>query len=204
MSAQLDQQAPAALLDTRIDDLEARLASIEGRLGELVGQLGEVKEDMPKDALTIGVFSGDLDKILAAFIIALGATAYDMEVDMFFTFWATAALRDPRKNRKKDFMSRMFGWMLPKGSRKLGLSQMNMGGMGAKMIRDLMKKKGVTSLEDMIKQAGELGVRIHVCEMSMQLMGFDASELIDYPDLDICGVATFVDMAGESKQTFFL
>lgn len=204
MSAQLDTLAPAALLDTRVGDLEARLSGIEGRLDELLEQLGEMKEEMPNDAMTIGVFSGDLDKILAAFIIALGATAYDMEVDMFFTFWGTAALRDPKKTAKKDFMSRMFGWMLPKGSRKLPLSQMNMGGMGAVMIRDLMKKKGVTSLEDMIKQAGELGVRIHVCEMSMQLMGFDAKELIEYPHMDICGVGTFVDMAGNSKQTFFL
>ena len=187
-----------------IERLERRFADLEAGLRGLDERVGDLQEAAPEDSLCIGVLSGDLDTTIAAFIIALGATAYDMEVDMFFTFWGTAALRDPDKRVKKDLMSRMFGWMLPKGSRKLPLSKMNMAGVGPLMIRDLMKRKGVSSLEEMIQQAGELGVRIHICEMCMDLMGFDLGEMIDYPHLEICGVATFVDMASRAKQTFFL
>ena len=188
----------------RLERLEGRCDELDGRMAGFEEALEEVREAAGDDSLCIGVLSGDLDTTLAAFIIALGATAYDMEVDMFFTFWASAALRDPKKSVKKGLVERMFGWMLPRGSRKLGLSKMNMAGMGPLMIRELMERKGVTSLEDMIQQAGELGVRIHVCEMSMDLMGFDVAELIDYPHVDICGVATFIDMASRAKQTFFL
>ncbi len=154
--------------------------------------------------LAIGLLSGQLDRILAAFIIALGAVAYDLEVDMFFSFWAVAALRDPKKKARKSFLGKMFGWMLPTGSRKLRLSSLNMGGIGPKLIRSLMRKKGVPSLEKMIEEAGQLGVRIHVCEMSMGLMGFQAEEMIDYPHLDYVGVGTFIHLAQESRQAFFL
>jgi peroxiredoxin family protein len=181
-----------------------RIQALEQLVAQHTEKLTELEEKVDQEKLVIGVISGDLDKVIASFIIAMGATAYDMEVDMFFTFWGTAALRDPKKSVKKDFMSRMFGWMLPRGSKKLPLSQMNMAGMGPMMIRDLMKKKGVKSLEEMIKEAGELGVRIHVCEMSMNLMGFKKEELIDYPNLDICGVGTYIDMASRARQSFFM
>ncbi len=174
------------------------------KLAEIMEAIEDLKSEAPEDKLTIGLISGDLDKILAAFIIALGAVAYDMEVDMFFSFWSISALRDPKKSAKKNFLSKMFGWMLPNGSKKLPLSRMNMAGMGPKMIRGLMKSKGVPSLEEMIKQAGEFGVRINICEMSMDLMGFKAEEMIDYPHMNYCGVATFIDMASSSKATFFL
>lgn len=158
-----------------------------------------------KDKMTLVVFSGDLDKLLAAMIIATGATAMDMDVRLFFTFWATAALRDPRKNVKgKNFISKMFGMMLPKGAGKVSLSNLNMVGMGKAMMSDLMKKKGVASLPEMFKMAGELGVEINVCEMSMNLMGFRREELIDYPKMNICGVGTFLADAEESKIQLFI
>lgn len=178
--------------------------SLEARIGALEEQLEDIKLDLAEDMLTIGVISGDLDRIIAAFVIALGAAAYDMEVNMFFTFWGTAALRDPKKKAKKKFMEKMFGWMMPKGSKKLPLSNMNMAGVGPKMIRSLMKKHGVTSLEDMMKEAGELGVKIYICEMSMELMGFKRKEMIDYPNLEYCGVGTYMGLASQSKQSFFL
>ncbi len=174
------------------------------RIEQLEAELAELKGHVPKEALAIGVINGDLDNVIASFIIALGAAAYDMEVDMFFTFWATAALRDPKKRAKKTHFEKLFGWMLPRGSRKLGLSKMNMAGMGPLMIRGLMKNKGVDSLEKMIQSAGELGIRIHVCEMSMDLMGFKKEEMIDYPQLDFVGVGSFIDMAQDAKQTFFM
>lgn len=187
------------------NDPKAMLERVEKTIENLSETVEELKEAVPKDKLSIGVMSGDLDRIIATFIIALGAAAYDMEVHLFFTFWATAALRDPKKKPpKKNFMSKMFGWMLPKGTKKLKLSQMNMGGMGAKMIRDLMEKKGVPSLEDMIQQAGEFGVQIHVCEMSMDLMGITREEIIDYPHMDFVGVSTFLGLGEDGKMTFFL
>lgn len=171
------------------------------RLQEKVSEM----ESNRKDKLTLVVFSGELDKLLAAMIIATGATAMDMEVKLFFTFWATAALRDPKKHAKgKNFMSKMFGFMLPKGAKKVKLSKMHMGGMGKAMLVNLMKKKRVATLDELFETAGELGVEINVCEMSMDLMGFKREELIDYPKLNICGVGTFLADAEESKIQLFI
>lgn len=176
----------------------------ETQLEELKKKIGRLEKGR-KDKMTLVVFSGELDKLLAAMIIATGATAMDMEVKLFFTFWATASLRDPKKNVKgKNVISKMFGFMLPKGAKKVKLSKMNMGGMGKAMLTGLMKKKGVASLEEMFKTAGELGVEINVCEMSMNLMGFKREELIDYPKMNVCGVATFLADAEESKIQLFI
>jgi peroxiredoxin family protein len=177
---------------------------IEKQFEELKKKVGKLEKGR-KDKMTLVVFSGELDKLMAAMIIATGATAMDMEVKLFFTFWATAALRDPQKNPKgKDFMSKMFGFMLPKGAKKVKLSKMNMGGMGKAMLVNLMKKKKVATLPELFKTAGELGVEINVCEMSMNLMGFKREELIDYPKLNICGVGTFLADAEESKIQLFI
>lgn len=158
-----------------------------------------------KNKLLMIVFSGDLDKALAAFIIATGAVAMGMEVSMFFTFWGTPILRDKKKKvGGKNFMGKMFGAMLPKGAGKVKLSKMNMGGMGTYMMKSLMKKKNVASLDEMLNLAAELGVKINVCEMSMDLMGFKREEMIDYPNLTFCGVATVMDEAQESNVQFFI
>jgi peroxiredoxin family protein len=151
------------------------------------------------------VFSGDMDKILAAMIIATGAAAFDMKVKLFFTFWAISALRDPKKNGKgKNIMEKMFGMMLPRGAGKVKLSNMNMGGMGTAMMKGIMKKHKVSSLEEMFRTAGEIGVEINICEMSMNLMGFKKEEMIDYPGMTVCGVATFLSDAQESKIQLFI
>ena len=127
---------------------------------ELEKQIQDLKEKVSrleagtKDQLSMVVFSGDLDKILAALIISTGAAAYDMKVKLFFTFWAISALRDPKKNAKgKNLMEKMFGMMLPRGSGKVKLSNMNMGGMGTAMIKGIMKKHKVASLPEMFKTA---------------------------------------------------
>jgi len=171
---------------------------------QLTGRVEALEAQAPGDALVMGVINGSLDHTMAAFIVALGAAAYDTQVDMFFTFWATAALRDPKKSAKKGFMDKMFGVMLPRGAGKLPLSKMQMLGMGPVMIKKVMKKHGALSLEDLMKQAGELGVRIHVCTMSMDLMGIKKEELIDYPHMDFVGAGTFVDMAAKARQAWFL
>ena len=179
------------------EEFEKQLAELQKKVGKM--------EKGTKDQLTMVVFSGDLDKILAAMIISTGAAAYDMKVKLFFTFWATAALRDPKKKAKgKNFISKMFGMMLPRGRNKLKLSKMQMMGMGSAMIKGLMRKKNVASLDDLFKMAGELGIEINICEMSMDLMGFKREEMIDYPHMNICGVATFIADASESKVQLFI
>ena len=159
----------------------------------------------PENKLLLICFSGDLDKALASFIIATGAAAMGMDVVMFFTFWGTPLLRDKKKKvGGKDLMGKMFGAMLPKGMGSVKLSKMNMGGMGTAMMKSLMKKKNVASLEDMLELAAEMGVRIFICEMSMDLMGFKREEMIDYPDLTFCGVAKMLEEAQNSKVQFFI
>lgn len=171
---------------------------------QLTARVEALEQRMPKDALALGVMSGNLDATIATFIIALGAAAYDMEVDLFFTFWATAALRDPRKSAKKGFIDSMFGMMLPRGAGKLPLSKMQMLGMGPVMIKHVMKMHGAKSLEQLMSEAAEFGIRIHVCTMSMDLMGIKKEEMIDYPHMDFVGVGTFVDMFQKAKQCWFL
>jgi peroxiredoxin family protein len=185
--------------------MSEELASLKSRVEALEAELETIRANAPEDKLSMVVMSGDLDRMLAAFIIATGAAAMFEKVTMFFTFWATAGLRDPKKGPvKKDMMGRMFGKMLPKGAPRLKLSQMHMAGMGTAMLKGLMKKKGVMSLEQLIKTAGESGVEIYVCEMSMSLMGMKQEELIDYPGLKLAGVATFLGQAGSSKSTLFI
>ncbi len=172
-----------------------------------IAELKSKVEGIPgaENKLTMIVFSGDLDKQLAAMIIATGAAAMGMKVVLFFTFWGTAALRAERKNvGGKNFMGKMFGMMLPKGRNKLKLSQMNMAGMGTAMMKGLMKKKNVASLGEMYDLAAQLAVKIYACQMSMDLMGFTKEELIDYPELEVCGVATMLSHAKESAIQFFI
>jgi peroxiredoxin family protein/TusA-related sulfurtransferase len=145
-----------------------------------LGDTCKTVKDGREDGKNIIVFSGDLDKAIASFIIANAAASMNRKVSMFFTFWGLNILRKPEKVKvKKDFMAKMFGHMMPRGSGKLGLSKMNMGGMGAKMIRGIMKKKNVDSLEDLIKLSMENGVELVACSMSMDVMGIKQEELID-------------------------
>ena len=176
----------------------------EDMLKQLSARVSALEDNRVENKLTLGLISGDLDYTMAAFIIALGASVYDMEVDMFFTFWATAALRDPKKKVSKKFLDKMFGWMLPNGTGKLPLSKMQMGGMGPKMIKSVMKMHGAKSLEELFDDAAAAGIKIHVCTMSMDIMGIKREELIDYPHMDFVGVGSFIDFIDTSKQCWFM
>jgi peroxiredoxin family protein len=179
--------------------------SIEQQLAEIKTQLNSLTKSAPENRISMIVFSGDMDKVLASFVIATGAAAMGMDVVMFFTFWGTPVLRDKEKKvGGKDLMGKMFGTMLPKGTSDVKLSKMNMGGMGTAMMKSLMKKKNVASIDQMVALAEELGVQIIICEMSMDLMGFKREEMIDYKHLNFGGVAKFVEEAQNSKIQLFI
>ncbi|MDD7363523.1 MAG: FAD-dependent oxidoreductase [Peptoniphilus sp.] len=152
---------------------------------------------------TMIVFDGDLDKAIASFIIANGAAAMGNKVHMFFTFWGLSILRkqNPPK-RKKPFMDKMFSSMLPKGSKKLKLSRMNFMGMGPKMIRSVMEKKNIASLEELIRQAMDAGVELTACQMTMDIMGLTQDDLID--GVEIGGVATMLSNNDDSNMNLFI
>jgi len=152
---------------------------------------------------TMVIFSGDLDKAIAAFIIANGAAAMGHKVTMFFTFWGLNLLRrsDPPKV-KKTIIEKMFGFMMPRGAEKTKLSQMHIVGMGTEMIKSIMKKKNVSSLPELIQSARDNGVILQACQMTMDLMGIKKEELLD--DLEIVGVATFIHASDESNATIFI
>lgn len=180
-----------------VTQLESRLAELENRVAG-VGQADSNK-------VNLLVFSGDRDKLLAAFVMATGAAASGMQVNMFFTFWATACLKKSSAQvGNKSFVERAFGWMLPGGVKQTKLSNMDMMGMGRFLMSAEMKKKGVADLPQLIDLARDLGVEIQVCEMSMRLMGIREEELIDYPNVEYCGVATFMDEASRANTTLFI
>ena len=163
-----------------------------------LGQEGVLKET--KDGATMVVFSGDLDKALASMIIASGAAAYGKKVTIFFTFWGLSILK--KKKVKKSGLAKLFDIMLPSKANNLPLSQMNMGGMGASMIKYIMKQKNVDSLPDMIEQAHQLGVKFVACTMSMDLMGIEKEELFDF--VEYGGVATFIGDSEQANMQLFI
>ena len=185
----------------RLDDLAVEDGIIRAKITRARKQAqAAAKEQNDK---TFVVFSGDLDKTIAAFIMANGAAAMGRKVTMFFTFWGLNILRRAKKIRvKKTFIEKIFGIMMPRGTTHLGLSRMNMGGAGAKMIRGIMKQKGISSLEELVESAKAHGVKIVACQMSMDIMGIHQEELID--GVELGGVSTFLGSGEESDMSLFI
>ncbi len=153
---------------------------------------------------TIIVFSGDFDRVFAAFVIANGAAAMGDDVTMFFTFWGLNALRKPKKPRTngKSFLQKAFAAMMPRGSDRLHLSHMNFAGAGPKMFKTVMKQQNVMSLDELIASAQEQGIKMVVCSMSMDVMGLREEELID--GLEFAGVAAYLSDADEANVNLFI
>lgn len=175
----------------RIADLEARVRQLE------VAPAQDIE-----DRLAMIVFSGDLDKAIASFIVATGAAAMGLEVSMFFTFWGLSVIKKETRFAGKNLLEQGFAAMLPGGSKNLPLSQMSFFGAGSKIIRKLMRDHEVASLEELIGMAQEFGVRMIACEMSQELLGIRDEELMD--GVEHGGVATFVGDASRSKVSLFI
>jgi len=157
---------------------------------------------MPKRT-TIVLFSSDLDKALAAFILATGFATLGHEVSIFCTFWGLNVLRkDHPPKVKKDLISKMFGMMMPRGAKKLALSKMHMMGMGTAMMKNVMKNKNIDDLPTIIGQARLMGVKLLACEMAMNMMGIQQAELLD--NVELAGVANFAALAEKSGPVMFI
>ena len=193
----------AASVDSRLTEDSPRLRALEEKVRELSGRLGEIEERTPEDRVAIIVFSGDLDRVLAAFIIATGAAAMGQQVSMFFTFWGLSALKKGGTEFSgKTLHQKAMALMSPASSQSLPVSKMNYFGAGAKMLRSMMKVKHVGSLEDMMALARELGVRMIACEMSRDVMGINQAELAD--GLECGGVASFLADSLKSRTSLFI
>lgn len=169
----------------------------------------QIKEN--KDCVSSGqgqgktfiLFSDDLDKALATFVLANGAAATGEKVTIFFTFWGLNAIKKEQKpNVDKDIFGKMFGMMLPSSSQKLKLSKMNMGGIGKRMMRYIMKNKNIDSLETLRAAAIENGVEFIACQMSMDVMGVKREELLD--NVTVGGVATYMNRADNANVNLFI
>lgn len=201
------QNTGNTLLSNKIEDGKVLATIVKGKSSisesemknlPSLGQEGVLKET--KDGATMVVFSGDLDKALASMIIASGAAAYGKKVTIFFTFWGLSILK--KQKVKKSGLAKLFDIMLPSKANNLPLSRMNMGGMGALMIKYIMKQKNVDSLPDMIEQAHQLGVKFVACTMSMDLMGIEKEELFDF--VEYGGVATFIGDSEQANMQLFI
>lgn len=187
----------------------AQLVSVENKSGVIHATIekGEPKSACKvmngADNKTLIVFSDDLDKALASFVIANGAASTGKKVTMFFTFWGLNVIKKRQKPAvSKDIFGKMFGWMLPAHSGKLKLSKMNMGGAGSRMMRMIMKNKHIDSLESLIAQAADNGVEMIACTMSMDVMGVKKEELMD--NVTLGGVASYLERAEEANINLFI
>ena len=158
---------------------------------------------MEKKRTTIVLFSGDYDKAMAAYIIANGAAAYDHEVTIFHTFWGINALRKQEPVAvKKGFLEKMFAKMMPRGAEKLGLSKMQMFGMGPKMIKHVMNKHNALTLTQLVEMAQEQDIKLVTCTMTMDLLGLQKEELLD--GIQYAGVAAYLADAENGNVNLFI
>ncbi len=163
----------------------------------------ESNSQATQNKITMIVCSGDMDKVMASFIIATGAAAGGMDVTMFFTFWGLKAIMKDGAHTGKSLFGRMLGVMNRGGLNAIGPSRLNMGGMGRWMFKLMMKQKGVASLPELYDAAVELGVKMMPCQMSQDVMEIDSKAF--KPNVtESVGVATMLEEAKDSKFTLFI
>lgn len=180
------------------------IADLARQIEALRDEVAELRERTPLDKAAIIVFSGDLDKLLASLVLATGAAAAGLETTMFFTFWGLSSLKKKGAGSLsgKSLKEKMFAVMTPSSTEAMGVSKMNFFGIGAGMLRTMMKEKNVTSVEEMLQLARDLGVKMIACTMSMDVMGVERNELAD--DVELGGVAAFMAEASRARVSLFL
>jgi peroxiredoxin family protein len=188
---------------SKIIDTEKRIKQLEIELFMLKEKIEEIQHH---DSVAIICFSGEWDKLFAAFTIANGAISLGKEVHMFFTFWGATAMRDKngKTSKRKSFSQKAIGKMLPTNINATSLSKLNFYGLGKILMKKEMKKQNIDDLQTLMKQAHDLGAHFHCCDTSLQLLGFDCDELIQKDKTDWCGVSSFLSIALESRVTLFI
>jgi peroxiredoxin family protein len=199
--------APDSALLERVEHLvTAKVAekfdALAARIEQAAVQSSPASEPPLGNRATVVAFSGDMDKLMAAFIIATGAAAMGMEASMYFTFWGLSAIRKRTSLKNKKITEKLMSLMLPSGPASVGTSKMNMLGMGPVFFRHVMRKKNVQTLPDLVALAQEAGVRMVACQMSMDVIGITKEELID--GVECGGVATYLADARDSRITLFV
>lgn len=191
-----------SVTDVSRDRAAPDLAALEKRLTALEQRLQQIENTLPEDKVALVVFSGDLDRVLASFVIATGAAAMGQEVSMFFTFWGLSVLKTESSLAGKSLFEKMMSVMTPGSTADLPVSKMNYFGVGAKMLRKMMADKNVSSLEEMIDLARDLGVKMLACEMSRDVMGIKDDELV--AGFESAGVASFLAESLRSRTNLFI
>jgi peroxiredoxin family protein len=203
----VEMDREAADLERRIEALveqkvAARFAQLQSTVEQTLSQIKRSASSPSSNRTTLFIFSNDLDRLQAAFIIATGAAAMGQEVSMFFTMWGLSALKKHPTLSGKNLPQQMLSLMLPKSPDKAGLSKMNMLGMGSMLLKKMMHDQHVESVPSLIEMARELGVRFIACQMAMGVMGITKEELLD--GIDYGGVATYLEDAVDSRLTLFI
>ncbi|MCP5521036.1 MAG: DsrE/DsrF/DrsH-like family protein [Verrucomicrobiales bacterium] len=193
-------EQPAAGAASREPTLEARVAGLER----------ELQAQRREDSVSIICFSGDWDRLYAAFTIANGALALGQEVNMFFTFWGATAVRRKvdgavrRGDGRSDWRQRMLGWMLPSGIDRAPLSKLHLCGLGKWMMGLVMRQKNLDNLPDLMADARELGVNFYYCDSSLSLFGWCPEDLMDADRAKCCGVSTFLGKSLKGRIALFI
>jgi peroxiredoxin family protein len=193
------EQRIEALVERKVTE---RFARLQSSIDQTLAQVRAASAAAPTDRATLVVFSGDLDRVMAAFIIATGAAAMGMQVSMFFTFWGLPILKKTTIWTGKTIPEKLFATMLPTGPAGAGTSRLHMWGFGSLMFKKIMSQHHVETLPALITLAREMGIRLIACQMAMGIMGITKEELLD--DLDYGGVTTFLADAGDSRMTLFI
>ena len=183
---------------------EPTTADLAREIESLRREIDELRERTPQNKAAIILFSGDLDHLLASLVLATGAATAGLETTMFFTFWGLSALKKKGAANLsgKSLKEKMFSMMTPGSTEGMGVSNLNFFGMGASMLRTMMKEKNVTSVEELMGLARELDVKMIACTMSMDVMGITREELVD--DVELGGVAAFMAEAAHARVSLFL
>lgn len=193
-----------AMIERLVDErVAARVGGLEAQVEEALARLVKVEEAAVGQKASLLVFSGDLDRLMSAFIIANGAVAMGLEVSMYFTFWGLVALKKGGASfAGKTVEEKMMAAILPRSPAVVPTSRLNMLGMGPRIFKRMMGQRHVENLPDLIALARELGVKLIACQMSMGVMGIHQDELIE--GIEFGGVATYLEAAAESRVTLFL